>query len=79
MLKREEAADPNSCWNRAHPDEPVFVFLGRDKSAATAIRAWIHHRLITAKSTEKSPEIIDARRFVEVMEKFAAARGKERL
>jgi hypothetical protein len=77
MIKKLEMSDPESCFNRAHIDEPVFVLLGRDKSAAVAIRAWIFNRLATGKSIELSPEIVEARRFVEVMERYAEARGKE--
>lgn len=78
-IKTEEMSNPNSCLNRAAPDEPVFVLLGRDKSAAVAIRAWIFNRLATGKSSEASPEIREAREFVTTMERYAEARGKERL
>lgn len=79
MLKAEEARVQSSCWNRAHPNEPVFVLLGRDASAAVAIRAWILHRLRSGKSTETSPEIVQAREWCEVMERYARAKGKEKL
>lgn len=76
--KQEALQDPNSCWNRALWSEPVFILLGRDKSAAVAIRAWIHHRLISGKSSPSSKEIISARREADEIEKYAEARGKER-
>lgn len=76
--KRKEITDRHSCWNRAQDDEPVFVLLGRDKSAAVAIRAWIFNRLATGKSTEASPEIVEAREAAARMEKYAAARSKSK-
>lgn len=78
MIKKDEVASPNSCLNRAQEDEPVFVLLGRDKSAPVAIRAWIFNRLATGKSAENSPEIIEARAFALTMEKYAEGRGREK-
>lgn len=40
MLKREELADPNSCFNKAKDDEPIFVLLARDPIAAEMVLAW---------------------------------------
>lgn len=45
MLKKDELTNPNSCINKALPDEMVFVLLGRDKAAPAALRAWIGERL----------------------------------
>lgn len=72
--KAQTLRDPRSCWNRADDNEPVFVLLGRDKSAAVAIRAWIQHRLISKKSDDTSAEIITARREADEIERFAANR-----
>jgi len=40
MLKRQELATHDSCLNRAHDDEPVFVLRANDASAPSAVRAW---------------------------------------
>lgn len=41
MIKKRELTDPQSCLNRAGPDEPVFVLRANDQSAPEAVRAWI--------------------------------------
>lgn len=45
MRKCDEESDPDSCWNRAVPEEEVFVLLGRDKAAAATIRFWAAERI----------------------------------
>lgn len=40
MTKAELLADPESCWNKAEDDEPVFVVLGRDPAAGDTVRYW---------------------------------------
>lgn len=32
------------CYANADPDEPMFVLLGRDRAAPTAIMAWVAQR-----------------------------------
>jgi hypothetical protein len=31
---------PNSCYAKAHPDEPMFVLLARDPLAPPLVRRW---------------------------------------
>ncbi len=45
MRKSEEAANPNSCWNKAKDDEHMFILLGRDRAAVKAVRAWCEVRM----------------------------------
>jgi hypothetical protein len=45
VRKCDEEADPNSCWNRAAPEEEVFVLLGRDPAAAATLRFWAEERV----------------------------------
>ena len=60
------------CYANAHPDEPMFVLLGRDKQAPKAIREWIRLR---KESGEKDPEkFAEAEATAEVMEKWAHER-----
>lgn len=60
MLKRDELADPNSCWNKARDDERVFVLLARDSAAPAAIRGWVAERLALGKNAPDDPQITEA-------------------
>ncbi len=33
-----------NCYDNAHPDEPMFVLLGRDKDAPALVEAWADER-----------------------------------
>lgn len=41
MKKKHELSNSDSCLNRSHPDEPVFVLRGNDESAPAAVRSWV--------------------------------------
>lgn len=41
MTKTDELANPKSCINQAHPDEPVFVLRANDEQAPDIVRAWV--------------------------------------
>ena len=36
--------DPNDCYARALPDEPLFTLLARDRSAPGMVRQWAYER-----------------------------------
>jgi hypothetical protein len=55
--KREEMDDPNSCWNKAKDDEPVFILLGRDISAPYAIEMWVDARIVADKNKFEDKQI----------------------
>jgi hypothetical protein len=76
MKKFDEFSDPKSCFNKANNDELLFVLLARDKSAPVAIRAWIHHRLISGKNVATDATIIEARKTADEMERYQA-RGNQ--
>jgi hypothetical protein len=57
MLKRDESADPNSCWNRARDDEWTFVLLGRDIATPDTIRDWARRRVQLGKNTWDDAQI----------------------
>lgn len=38
--KTENILNPNSCWNRAEADEPVFVLRANDPTSAANITIW---------------------------------------
>lgn len=68
MLKQHEAADPNSCWNKARDFERVFVLLERDPAAPHAIREWAKERVRLGKNLADDPQIVEALGMAEVME-----------
>lgn len=43
--KTENILDPNSCWNRAEPDEPVFILRANDPVAAANVILWAQQYL----------------------------------
>ena len=72
MKKRDELADPNSCFNRAADDEIIFVLLARDVASPAAVVEWVLERCRRGKN-----KIIDAQ-IIEALE-CAVAMGKQRL
>ncbi len=56
MLKRDELANPDSCLNRAHDLEPLFVLRANDENAPASVAAWARDYIRTkggwAKMTE---------------------------
>ena len=68
MIKAMEAADGQSCWNKAAKDEMVFVLLGRDAAAPAAIRAWIAERIRLGKNKLGDHQIINAENCAQYME-----------
>lgn len=69
MLKRDEMMHPQSCINRAGDDEAVFVLLARDPVAPTLVRLWADLRVLAGKNRRGDPEIEEAIRIAEVMER----------
>lgn len=69
MIKRKEAVDPTSYFNRADRDEMLFILLGRDKSAPDTIRFWCRKRIELGKNKPNDTQIITALRVAEQMEK----------
>lgn len=60
MIKRDEENRADSCFNRALPDELMFVLLGRDAAAPAAIRAWVHERIRLGKNTHGDDQTTEA-------------------
>ena len=58
--KSLEESNPESCWNRAKPDEAVFVLLGRDACAPGAVRDWCARRIAAGKNKPDDPQITEA-------------------
>lgn len=61
MNKREMIDNPNSCLNRAHDDEPVFVLMGRDIASPGTILKWISERIQYGKNCFGDKQTEDAR------------------
>lgn len=68
MIKSEEISNPNSCLNKAHPGERLFVLLARDPAAPIAIRAWIEARIVLKKNQYNDPQILEALNCAGLME-----------
>lgn len=60
MIKRDEEKRADSCFNRALPDEWVFVLLGRDAAAPAAIRAWVAERIRLGKNLPDDAQLGEA-------------------
>lgn len=49
---------PFDCHAKAHPDEPMFVLLGRDPMAPALVREWARRRREAGESEEKVCEAL---------------------
>jgi hypothetical protein len=68
MLKCDELANPQSCLNRAHLTERIFVLLARDICAPATVRFWVDERIRRGRNTLRDPQIQDALRLATMME-----------
>lgn len=68
MLKRDELADPGSCWNKARDDERLFVLLERDEASADTIRFWARRRVALGKNVPSDDQIVSALDCARLME-----------
>lgn len=76
MLKRDELADPNSCWNKARDDERVFVLLERDDAIAGTIRDWAARRIEMGKNAPGDRKIAAALGLAAAIEEDKARSAK---
>lgn len=58
--KREELANPNSCWNTSGDDDVVFVLKGKDIATPATIVKWTEVRVELGKNSWRDPQIIEA-------------------
>ena len=70
MSKTEELVNPNSCFNKAAADEPIFVLRGKDERAAVVIRFWCHERIAVGKNQPGDPQITEALALADAMETY---------
>jgi hypothetical protein len=60
MIKLQEAFDQNSCFNKAKPEEMIFVLLARDCAMPDTIRFWCKERIIQGKNKFEDAQIQEA-------------------
>jgi hypothetical protein len=60
VRKVDEITKQYSCLNKAKSNELVFVLLGRDAAAPTAIRAWVERRIQIGLNEPGDAEVIEA-------------------
>jgi hypothetical protein len=64
---------PFDCYEAAHPDEPMFVLLGRDANAGVLVRLWAD---IREQRGEDPGKIAEARACADKMGAWAKKLGK---
>lgn len=72
MKKIDELDNKQSCLNRAHEQEIVFVLLARDQCAPTTIRYWCAARMNAGKNKATDAEIQQAYAQADAMEQQRA-------
>jgi len=69
MRKKDELSLEHTCMQHAHPEEMVFVLLGRDPAAPRAIRAWATDRILLGKNAWADTQIVEAMECAATMER----------
>jgi hypothetical protein len=64
VKKIDEIKNPNSCFNKARPEELIFVLLERDEATPIAVQAWIEARIRLGKNSADDKQITEAREFL---------------
>lgn len=68
------------CYAKAHPDEPMFVLLGRDQSAALLVRLWAlvrHGRVESgARPPSDAEKVAEALKCADDMEAYCKKMGR---
>jgi hypothetical protein len=70
MTKQELIDNQNSCWNKAEPDEPLFVLMARDIASEDAILEWIQKRIDYKKNVKGDSKLTDAMMVMNAMENW---------
>lgn len=78
MIRKEEILNPESCLNRADPDEPLFVLRAHDITAPDVVRFWAQERLRIGKNESHDEQIREAFALAERMEQWKAQEGLPR-
>ena len=76
MKKLDELNHPNSCLNKATPNELIFVLLGRDPAVPGTIDAWVAERLSLQKNQITDSQIQEAKSLANQMREEQRARAR---
>lgn len=68
-----------NCYERAEPDEPMFVLLGRDPVASFVVRYWAELRCMVGSNKPSDEQVQGALRDANMMEEWARKLGKAML
>lgn len=60
MTKKEAIEDPNSCWNKAHDNDIVFILIQKDPQAPKTIQLWAAMRVLFGNDDLNAPKITSA-------------------
>lgn len=60
MIKKNEVSLPDSCLNKAHDHEMIFVLLQRDAATADTIRFWVQKRIALGKNNPADAQVVEA-------------------
>lgn len=58
MTKGNEINNPDSCFNKAAMDEPIFVLRAQDVLAAEIVRQWAQMAIMSGTRTAKIDEAL---------------------
>jgi len=72
MTKTENILSPQSCWNRAENDEPIFVLRSTDPAAPDIVRTWaaLYKHRTGLRDSDSLQKYNDALNVAAAMEKF---------
>ena len=59
MRKWQEDEDRDSCWNKAAPEEPVFVLRAQDMLAPAVVELWARLAQLHGANPDKVREAMD--------------------
>lgn len=69
------------CYAKAEPDEPLFVLLARDPTAALTVTIWMKLRDLRRRAgphrVEDAEQIEEAREIARAMETWASEHGRD--
>lgn len=68
MKKSNELRSPTSCFNKASPDEPIFVLRAKDTVASQTVRHWA----TMAEGMHEPEKLQEARKLADEMDAWYA-------
>lgn len=76
MLKSQENSYPDSTWNKAKPDEPLFIIRATDKFAAKTIRDWAA-RVASDPEATNGEKVLDALKAADQVDAWQTVHGSK--